>query len=353
MALPFLSSQAKRLEQIISIDLGARTTKAVHLQRKREGLNFLGYVLQDAPAYEKGLSPQLLGEHLGAVSQALGGRTKQVVLAVGVGDSLVRHAELPMIPVSDMRTMLKFNAKNYLQQDLPDHVFDCFLIPPRPGAKLEASRAGQKCKALVGGAKKQLIDDLQAAAKSAGLLPEQIVPSIIGPPNAFETAKPDVFSKEVAALVDIGFKHTSISILLNGELMLSRVVAIGGDRLTNGIAEALGVGYAEAEGIKVGLPDEVQSIMVTLLAPLGRELRASIDFFEHQQDKPVTQVYVSGGSAKSEVVLQSLRNQLMVECKTWTPTSFLEMALPPNQAAEIDQIAPQLTVAIGAALAAL
>src|SRR6266446_2569317 len=144
MALPFLSSPAKRLEQIISIDLGVRTTKAVHLQRKREGLNFLGYILQDAPAYEKGLSPQLLGEHLGAVSQALGGRTKQVVLAVGVGDSLVRHAEMPMVPVAEMRIMLKYNSKNYLQQDLPDYVFDCYVIPPRPSAKSEAPKAGQK-----------------------------------------------------------------------------------------------------------------------------------------------------------------------------------------------------------------
>src|SRR6266571_3607063 len=327
MALPFLSGQAKQLEQIISIDLGVRTTKAVHLQRKREGLNFLSYALQDAPAYEKGLSPQLLGEHLGAVSQALGSRTKQVVLAVGVGDSLVRHAELPMIPVSDMRTMLRFNAKNYLQQDLPDHVFDCFIIPPRPGAKPEAP--------------------------SAGLSPEQIVPSLIGPPNAFETARPEVFSKEVAALVDIGFKHTSISILLNGELMLSRVMAIGGDRLTNGVAEALGVGYAEAEGIKVGLPDEVQSVMVTLLAPLGRELRASIDFFEHQQDKPVTQVFVSGGSARSDYIIQILQTELMVPCVSWNPTNCLTMALPPQQMGEVDQIAPQLAVAIGAALAAL
>ena len=353
MALPFLNSQTKRLDQIIAIDLGARTTKAVHLQRKGEGLNFLGYALQDAPAYEKGLSPQLLGEHLGAVWQTLGGRTKQVVVAVGVGDSLVRHAELPMVPVSDMRIMLKFNSKNYLQQDLPDHVFDCYVIPPRFGVKPETPRAGQKCTVLVGGAKKQLIDDLQAAAKNAGLIPEQIVPSLIGPPNAFEMAKRDVFNKEVIALVDIGFKHSSISILLNGELMLSRVVGLGGDRLTGGVAEALGVSYAEAEGIKVGLPDEVQSTMVTLLAPLGRELRASIDFFEHQQDKPVPQVFVSGGSARSDYIIQILQTELMVPCVSWNPTGFLSMALPPQQMAEVEQIAPQLAVSIGAALAAL
>src|SRR5438874_7972554 len=353
MAWPFLSSQAKRLDQITAIDLGARTTKAVCLQRKGEGLNFLNYALQDAPAYEKNLSPQLLGEHLGAINQALGGRTKQVVLAVGAGDSLVRHAELPMVPVSDMRIMLKFNSKNYLQQELPDHVFDCYVIPPRSAAKAEASKAGQKCRVLVGSAKKQLIDDLQASAKSAGLLPEQIVPSLIGPPNAFEMAKQDVFNKEVIALVDIGFKHSSISILQNGELMLSRVVGIGGDRLTSGVAEALGVSYAEAEGIKVGLPDEVQSTMVTLLAPLGRELRASIDFFEHQQDKPVTQVFVSGGSARSDYIIQILQTELMVPCVSWNPTNSLTMALPPPQMGEVDQIAPQLAVAIGAGLAAL
>lgn len=352
MALPFLSSQSRKRDQITAIDLGARTTKAVQLQRKGDGLHLLGFTLHDAPAYEKGLSPQLLGEHLNAVCQALGTRSKQVVLVLGVGESLVRHAELPMIPISDMRVMLKFNSKNYLQQDLADFVFDCFIIPPRPGVKPEPVRAGQKCRVLVGGAKKQIVDDLQAAAKVAGLSPEEVVPGLIAPPNAFEFAQPELFAKEPVALVDIGFKNSSISILLNGELMLSRVVGIGGDRLTNGVAEALGVGYAEAEGIKVGLPSEVQSTMVTLLSPLGRELRASIDFFEHQHDKTVTQVFVSGGSARSDYIIQILQTELMIPCASWNPTAQMKLALPPQQMGEVEQIAPQLTVAVGGAIAA-
>lgn len=353
MALPFLSTQGKRRDQIVAIDLGVRTTKAVHLQRKGEGFSILSYALQDAPAYEKNLSTELLGEHLGAISQALGSRCKQVVLVLGVGDSLVRHAEMPMVPVSDMRIMLKFNSKNYLQQDLPDYLFDCFILPSSVGARTEVSRQNQKCRVLVGGARRQMLDNLQAAAKIAGLVPEQIVPGLIGPPNAFELACPDVFAKEQIALVDIGFKNSSISILLNGELILSRVVGIGGDRLTNGVAEALGVSYAEAEGIKVGLPDEVQSTMVTLLSPLGRELRASVDFFEHQQDKPVTQIFVSGGSARSDYIVQILQTELMVPCTVWNPAGFLNISLPPQQIGELEQSAPQLSVVVGAALAAL
>jgi type IV pilus assembly protein PilM len=178
-----------------------------------------------------------------------------------------------------------------------------------------------------------------------------VVPGLIGPVNAFEQAMPEVMSKEVVALVDMGFKHTTICLLQEGELVLSRVVAIGGDRLSNGLAESLGISYAEAEGIKVGMPTEVQSHLETLVTPLGRELRASIDFFEHQQDKTVTQVFISGGSARSEFIVAALQAELSIECRTWSPTTFLTSALPPQQVAEIDQIAPQLAVAVGAAVA--
>src|SRR5712671_6516435 len=131
MALPFLSSTAKKRDQMLSIDLGGRTTKAVHLQRRGDDFVLSRFVLLDAPIYEKNLSADLLGEHLKSVCQALDAKTKLVTLAIGVQDSLVRYADLPLMPVGDMRQVLKNNTKNYLQQDLPGHVFDCFIIPPR------------------------------------------------------------------------------------------------------------------------------------------------------------------------------------------------------------------------------
>jgi type IV pilus assembly protein PilM len=218
--------------------------------------------------------------------------------------------------------------------------------------KPKVGSGSPKSRVLVAGAKKQLVDDMQNAVKSTGFTADNIVPGLIGPVNAFEMAMPEIFSREVIALVDVGFKNTTICVLQEGELVLSRVVNIGGDRLTNGLAESLGISYAEAEGIKVGMPTEVQANLESLVLPLGRELRASIDFFEHQQDKAVSQVFISGGSARSDFIVQTLQTELMVECKSWNPLSFLEVALPPQQAAEIDHIAPQLAVAVGAALAA-
>jgi type IV pilus assembly protein PilM len=342
---------------MMAVDLGSRTTKAVCVQRRGQGFALCGFTLLDAPIYEKTLPPDLLSEHLKAVAQALRPTTKYVSLTAGVNDAQVRHADIPRMPVHDMRMVLKLNPRNYLQQDLPNHVFDCHVSTraqqSKPSDKPKDPSGPQKQRVLVAGARQQFVDDFVQGAKGAGLVADCIVPGLIGPVNTFEKAMPEVFEKEAIALVDVGFKNSSICILLEGELILSRVVNIGGDRLTNGLAEALSISYAEAEGIKIGMPGEVQAQLETLLLPLGRELRASIDFFEHQQDRPVTQVFVTGGSSRSEFILQKLQQELMVECKILNPAAFLQMQLPPQQTAEIEQVAPQLTVALGAALAAL
>ena len=355
MALPFLNSGNRKKDQLLALDLGARTTKAVHLQRKGEGYALVRYALLDAPIYEKNLSAELLGEHLKAASQAFNVKGKATCLSVGVTDAVVRTAEMPQLPIGDMRLILKNSAKLYLQQDLPGHTFDCYVLVSRaPAAGAEKPKLGSpvKQKVLVAGAKRQLVTDMQSAVKHAGLAPEAIVPGLIGPVNAFELAMPEVFAKEVVALVDIGFRNSTICLLQEGELILSRVVNIGGDKLTEGLAEALGISYAEAEGIKVGMPQEVQASLEALVSPLGRELRALIDFFEHQQDRQVSQVYVSGGTSRSDPIVEILQSELMLECKRWNPAANLQLALPPEQIAEIEQIAPQLTVAIGVAAAA-
>ncbi|HXR04769.1 MAG TPA: pilus assembly protein PilM, partial [Verrucomicrobiae bacterium] len=326
--------------------------------RRGEILALTRYALLDAPIYDKKMSPELLADHLRQVSDALGNAAKSLTLTLGLDDVIVRPVELPQIPLDEMRLVLKNNAKVYLQQDLPNHAFDCHVFPPKapPGSKAaEAPKPiiAPKLKVLVAAAKQQLVEGLQAAAKNAGLTLDCLAPGLISPVNAFEQAMAKEFAEEVVALVDVGFKHSSICVLDHGELALTRMVNIGGDKLTAGLAETMNISYAEAEGIKVGMAPEVQSTLELQVTPLGRELRASLDFFEHQQDRPVAQIFVSGGSARSEMILQMLHTELLADCKTWNPTGFLQLALPGQQSVEIEHVGSQLAVAIGAALAAL
>ena len=354
LPLPFLNGASrKKRAQMIAVDLGSRTTKAVLFERRGEILAMTRYALLDAPIFEKKISPELLGDHLKSVAEALGNTTKFITVAVGLEDAMVRQIELPQIPIDEMRQILKVNHKNYLQQDLPNHVFDCYIIPPRALGSTDRSAGGSpKFKVLAAATKQQLVTDFMQATQLAGLSPECMVPAMVGPINTFEQAMPEVFARDTVALVDIGFKHTFVCVLDRGELALTRVVNMGGDKLTAGLAESMGISYAEAEGIKVGMAPEVETALQMQVIPLGREIRASLDFFEHQNDRPVSQVYLSGASARSDMILQMLHGELLLECKTWNPTGFLQLALPGQQAVEVDHIGSQLTVAIGAALAA-
>lgn len=354
MALPFLSGFNSKRDQIIAVDLGSKVTKAVQLSRKGENYTLDNFALVEVPGENPAGYADVFADHLKVVLDALGGRCKQICIAIGVNDSLLRHAEMPMVPVSDMRSMLRYSSKNYLQQDLSDCVFDCHILPFRQGADDgPGKKPGNKCRVLVGAAKRNLVEELSAGAKKAGLTAVHVIPNFIGPANAFERAYPEPFANEAVALVELGQMNTTITIMYEGDLALSRVVNYGSERLTQGIAEAMGISEEEAEGAKLTMPTDVESYLSALLMPLGREMRASIDFFDHQHDKAVSQAFFSGGSARSQKIIDNLQIEMMVPCHQWDPVSSLQMGLPPQQLGEVEQIGPQLAVAVGAGLAAL
>ena len=76
------------------------------------------------------------------------------------------------------------------------------------------------------------METFQDAAKSAGLIVEYITLSQIGVVNAAR-ALPSDSHAEVAALLDIGSNHSSIGILMNGELALTRTVTVGAGKLAD------------------------------------------------------------------------------------------------------------------------
>ncbi len=360
MTLPFFNLHSRNHDEIMAVDLGGRHTKAVLLRNSGGRISLNAYTIQDSPSEQSSFSVDVLAEHLKSVSRALGDGVKNVTIALGSTEIMVRRAEMPPMPVGDMRQLLRFNSKNYLQQDFPDHVFDCAVIIPRAAravpaasgqeAAKPAASAHQKQKVIVGGARQRLMDDVGAAIKQAGLVAAAVVPGLVGPINSFELAEPEAFAGEAVALVDLGFRNTTICMLHCGELIMHRVVNIGGDRFTTGLAEMLNVGYAEAEGIKVGSAAEVQGKLDPLVTSLGRELRAFIDFFEHQQDVAVSQVFLSGGSARSELIVQELQLELLVPCKLIRSTRPLNVTVKPEHLAELEQLSPQLAVAIGVGL---
>ncbi len=333
--------------QIIAIDLGTRSTKAVCLQQNGNSLSLLGYSIQDRPDFGKILSREALAKHLNRVIEELNSKSKDVIFVVGATDALICHAEMPILGNSEMRKMVKLSPKLYFQEDLPNHSFDCLVL--HQGADVASPKRGiRKARTLIVAVKNQILKNLTDAAAVAKINVAQVTASQTGAANCFLTS-PEASQKKVVALADIGFSHSTISLLVNGEITLTRVVNIGADKFTSGLAEAMNITYAVAEGLKQIMPDKVHSQLKSLILPLCQELSNSIHFFEQQQDEKVSEIYVSGGSTRSNFIVEILQSELMLPCKSWDPTSSLKIELPPAQAAALKQAAPQLTVALGAA----
>jgi hypothetical protein len=208
-------------------------------------------------------------------------------------------------------------------------------------------RPRRRSRVLVISARRSLVEDLVDGARDAGLTVEGITIGQVALTNAFRKTNPEALAQSVA-LVEIGYRSSTISILHAGELALTRVVNLGAEGLATVLDQATAGGSGDSIDNENPLSDALQVSVQKAISALAREIDASIGFFLSQHDHPVIQVYVSGGSARSHFILQTLEAELGLPCRNWNPTTAFELRVPQEKAAEIDYEAPQLTGAVGA-----
>jgi Tfp pilus assembly PilM family ATPase len=85
------------------------------------------------------------------------------------------------------------------------------------------------------------------------------------------------------------------------------------------------------------------------LSRLATEVRNSIGFFEGQREESINRIFVSGGLARAETVLQSLSDELGLPCEIWDPLETCEVALPAAKRQALPNEFVSLNVACGAA----
>ena len=356
MTSKLLSKFVPRREQadeVIVIDLSTPVSRAVHLRRKGERMTLVNYCSQKAPPSEEDGSHKSLAEHFKSLRQTLGAKTRETVVVIGMEDSMLRNVETPLMDLVEMRQALRLNAKQFLKEDMPDSVFDCFTPALKGGKDAAAVKSGKPSNVLVGIGKQGFPGRLNRAASLAGLHLTQIVPVQIGLANAALLGKANMKKEEALVLLHIGSNTSTVSFLSNGTLAMTRAIAIGSDHLSKGLADAYNVS-APSEKFKISA---IQENVQNVLEPLATEVRAAIDYFEHLEGKSVFAGYVTGELAQSSLVIETLKG-LEIPCQGLDPTAFLSIEVTEESLAaatnpintELETDLPLLQVAIGAAI---
>ena len=349
---------AKRADSVVGIDLGKHVLKAVALRRKNDA-RFVLTNFASRPVPEEFVSPEDLARELKQLLRDLGGSAKACAFAVSDPGTILRIIEQPDTPVHLLRTALRLNGLAVLNQECKEFVLDVAPVvnggstidKPALGGSNVAVQSGvaTQTKYLVGGMLRSQIKQIVAAAAKSRLSADLLQLAPVCSFNAFEFAYPEVFANEPFLLLDMGHLQSTVLIGSRGELVLVRSIDYGGKALMQALTaeDALD---ADAAWLMIQQGDEgMTEICRNSLARLGMEVRNSIGFFEGQREEGINRIFVSGGLARAETVLQSLSDELGLPCEIWDPLETCELSLPAAKRQSLPNEFVSLNVACGAA----
>ena len=349
---------ARRSDSVVGIDLGKHVLKGVALRRKNDN-RFVLTNFASRPVPEEFASADDLAQDLKQLVRELGG-AKACAFAVSDPGTILRIIEQPDTPVDLLRNALRFNGLAVLNQDCKEFVIDVAPVIQGNGRSIDdKTNAGSnvavqtgvltQTKYLVGGLLRSQIKQIVAAAGKIRVSPELLQLAPVCSFNAFEFAYPDVFANEPFLLLDMGHLESTVLIGGRSELVLVRSIDYGGKALMQALTaeDALD---ADAAWLMIQQGDEgMTEICRNSLARLAMEVRNSIGFFEGQREESIHRIFVSGGLARAEAVLQTLSDELSLPCEIWDPLETCEVALPAAKRQNLPNEFVSLNVACGAA----
>jgi Tfp pilus assembly PilM family ATPase len=352
---------AKRADSVVGIDLGKHVLKGVALRRKNDD-RFVLTNFASRPVPEDFPSPEDLAHELKQLLRELGGTAKACAFAVSDPGTILRIIEQPDTPVDLLRTALRLNGLAVLNQECKDFVLDVAPVvaplnggstanKPAAAGSNPGSQAGvlTQTKYLVGGMLRSQIKQIVAAAAKLRVSAELLQLGPVCSFNAFEFSYPEVFANEAFLLLDMGHLQSTVLIGSRSELVLVRSIDYGGKALMQALTaeDALD---ADAAWLMIQQGDEgMTEICRNSLARLAMEVRNSIGFFEGQREEGINRIFVSGGLARAETVLQTLSDELGLPCEIWDPLETCELALPAAKRQSLLNEFVSLNVACGAA----
>lgn len=282
--------------------------------------------------------------------------TKKVTVGVANQKVVVRQVDLPWMPLPELRTSLAFQV-----QDVIPIPVDQAILDVHPLEEVTSDSGARLQRVLLVAASRDMIDGTMAAVTGAGLQPTiiDLTPFAV----LRSLAQPDYLglSDHAEALVDVGASVTNIIVHQGGVPRFVRILLLGGNDITEAVAERMGVPVEQAESVKqqMGMPEDVVSAgahpasRVLEAAGSGwvEEVRGSLDYYMAQTGSArISRIVLSGGAGQ----LRGLANRLSLATRLpvvpGTPMQRLAIGKTGLSPEQLQYIEPLVTVPVGLAL---
>src|SRR5207248_7197897 len=285
-----------------------------------------------------------------------GFRGRTVIAGVGNQRVVVRQADLTAMSDEDMRSALQFQAADLIPIPIEEAILDFQVIEEF------TTSDGDMVRILLVAAQRDMVRSLLAGAEGGGLSASMvdIIPFALMRALTKASLLQDL-EPTAEAIVCVGASITNVVVHQRGVPEFVRMLGVGGDDITQGIATELSVDADTAEDLKrrahPDSPDDLESrtaqIVIAQSTLLIEEIRGSLDYYQAQPEaSPIGRIILTGGGSRTIGLRDSLEQTLGIAVEEGHPLSGVELARTGIPADRLIESEPLLAVPIGLALAA-
>ncbi len=338
----FLSNLFNKKKSILGVDIGTSNIKIVQITHgEKPILDTYGIV---STAYQIGgqnneIAIQQMAGILRTLVEKSGVTTNKCVISFPNSVVFTSVITLPKMSEKELGSAVEFEAKKYVPLALTETDLSWTVI----GGSLKSS--DQQIKVLITAVPKQITKNYMKIFSLAGLVPEvaeiealALIRSLIGnlPINC--------------VIIDIGSRSTGVNIIESGFLRLSRNLNIGGDTITEKIAQALNISNFRAEQFKKDFGISGSTFIPETVKPvlniIKNEVKQLLTIYETQEVK-IEKILLVGGGANLPGIADFF-GDLGIKVELGNPLQAT--AYSQNVESVLKRYALSLPIAIGLAL---
>jgi type IV pilus assembly protein PilM len=341
----------RKSKRLVGLDIGSSSVKAVELARRGTAYELvnlgIGPLGQDVVVEGSIMDALMVSSAIKKVVADNKIKIKGVATSVSGHSVIVKRITLSAEGAAEVAAAIPYEAQQHIPFDVADVNLSYQVMGPAPGGGTEV---------MMVAAKREKILNHTNVLSQAGRVPVVVDIDALALQNAFEVNyEPEPGA--LVALLNIGASTMNINIVRDGTPLFTRDVSVGGNQYTDTLQKELDLSFDDAELLKQGrlLPnisaDAANPHLRSVSEILLLEIQKTFDFFR-QTTSPenIQAIYLAGGSAKVEGLLELLKEEFNVPIEMMDP--FRRVNINPSHfdMGSTAELAPRFCVAMGLAL---
>ncbi len=343
----------------VGLDIGTSGVRAAELSfgKGKVTLEKFGQVALPHGAVRDGevVDPAAVAEAIRQLWAHTKFSSKKVVIGVANQKVIVRQVDLPWMPADELKKSLVFQVSDLIPMPVEAAVLDF-----HPLGELTGENGNRLVRGLLVAASRDMVNASLEAVQAAGLTPVVVDLTSFAVIRSIATVDDLGVGAEVEAVVDVGARVTNIIVHQGGVPKFVRILLMGGQDVTDAVAERMGVPQDEAEAMKQQLvaggavgSDAASRVVDATMATFVDEVRGSLDYYlASSGSAPISRLSLTGGGARLARLSDRLGQATRLPVVAGNPMSGLALGSTGLTPEQIEFVQPLAAVPVGLALGA-